>query len=590
MAKTGADPNPLSRVLWAALTITRKWGTVVDVGANYGEMLASVELSHVGRIVAFEPASRVRSLLEQTCVGLPWSVEVRGEAVGGERGTATFWEDTSWSGRSGIQARDALILRGHDYSQSEVQTVALDEFLSGEGSVCVKIDVEGSELDVLAGCAELVRSQRNWSMMIELLQLNPADIGYLARRYQLLVLDLDSGRFEQVDGSTIRATTNSLYAGRRYFQDGILLPKHDSSTRLKLDAAINDMDRERDHLLGGAVSAVVYTALLGRYENLLEQPMAAESDVSFICFTDDPNLTSETWDVRLVAPHFPHDPVRSARRLKALGHPDLARFETSIWIDNRVILKARPLELVGLLQSNDIAAFEHSFRSTVREEFAAVLSGGYDDPTRIGQQLLAYETDKGCLDEKPIWTGLLVRRRTDRLNAAMQDWFEQITLHSRRDQLSILRSLATSSAKLKRLKGDNRESRLHEWVPRRDARLGRLTSPLLGAPAHDTSPDQHDARTLLEGLSRAYQLSTERSSAELDAMGHKIIRALDQGNVHAKKQEQLARASEKRARQFETQARQYRHRLRDVESSRTFRTARALQRLSGIFRRRSRTT
>lgn len=49
----------------------------------------------------------------------------------------------------------------------------------------------------------------------------------------------------------------------------------------------------------------VYTALLGRYEELNEQPTALNTDIPFICFTDDPNLVSETWQIHLVDPLFP---------------------------------------------------------------------------------------------------------------------------------------------------------------------------------------------------------------------------------------------------------------------------------------------
>ena len=37
-----------------------------------------------------------------------------------------------------------------------------------------------------------------------------------------------------------------------------------------------------------------YTVLTKGCEELLDQPMANESEVDFVCFTDDPSLQSET--------------------------------------------------------------------------------------------------------------------------------------------------------------------------------------------------------------------------------------------------------------------------------------------------------
>jgi hypothetical protein len=40
--------------------------------------------------------------------------------------------------------------------------------------------------------------------------------------------------------------------------------------------------------------ACVFTSLFGWCENLLEQPMAADSGIDLVCFTDDPDLKRES--------------------------------------------------------------------------------------------------------------------------------------------------------------------------------------------------------------------------------------------------------------------------------------------------------
>ena len=132
------------------------------------------------------------------------------------------------------------------------------------------------------------------------------------------------------------------------------------------------------------MTRAVYTALLGRYEALTEQPCAASSDVPFICFTDDPDLRSDSWDVRLVTPALDLDPVRSARSIKITGHPDLAAYDETLWIDARIRLTADPASILDeWLDGADLATPRHSYRPDVVTEFEEVLLAGLDDSGRL---------------------------------------------------------------------------------------------------------------------------------------------------------------------------------------------------------------
>lgn len=65
---------------------------------------------------------------------------------------------------------------------------------------------------------------------------------------------------------------------------------------------------------------VVYTVLIGEYEKLNEQPLSKASAIPFVCLTDHPGLTSQTWQVQQVKPLFALDPIRSQRFLKFNAH------------------------------------------------------------------------------------------------------------------------------------------------------------------------------------------------------------------------------------------------------------------------------
>ncbi len=127
----------------------------VDVGANLGTY--AMEVARAGlaaRVVAFKPDPRtlVRLRYHLQINGLP-QVEVVEKGVSAARGTAGFkLVDVSNPGMSRI------VTEAPDLT---VETVPLDEELPMRGArIFVKIDVEGHELEVLAGMRGLIRDNR----------------------------------------------------------------------------------------------------------------------------------------------------------------------------------------------------------------------------------------------------------------------------------------------------------------------------------------------------------------------------------------------------------------------------------------------
>jgi hypothetical protein len=211
---------------------------------------------------------------------------------------------------------------------------------------------------------------------------------------------------------------------------------------------------------------VVYTALFGSYESLVEQPLSAQSSCDFLCFTDDPTLTSQTWKIVHTEPSIPLDPVRSARHIKIVGHDALEGYQESLWIDNRIVLKKSPESLLRKwLHSNDIALISHSGRASVRAEFAAVLHWHLDDPARVREQLSVMEAiAPTVLDEVPYWSAIIARRNSARVNSAMRIWMDFVLRYSRRDQLSFNYTIQKQSLPVEVLELDNRQSEWHEWL------------------------------------------------------------------------------------------------------------------------------
>ncbi len=112
LARADGNLNPLSLVIWKILLAERAWTHVIDVGANYGEMLVGVELPQAASTIALEPNPYIVPYLRRTLDEAGLKVEVIEKAASAHSGTAALSIDRDWSGHSsvaGVQARS----KGH---------------------------------------------------------------------------------------------------------------------------------------------------------------------------------------------------------------------------------------------------------------------------------------------------------------------------------------------------------------------------------------------------------------------------------------------------------------------------------------------
>lgn len=212
----------------------------------------------------------------------------------------------------------------------------------------------------------------------------------------------------------------------------------------------------------------VYTTLLGGYESLNEQIIVKDSDIDFICFTDNKELTSETWKIEFINPILPFDSSRSSRLYKIKPHLFLSEYQTSLYIDNSMVLKIRPEEIFkDLLDEHSQAVFiHHSFRETVLDEFSEILKLNLDHPGTVLEQLdVYYRLYPEILSRKPVFGGFIIRNHHNPdCISAMEDWLAQVYKYSRRDQLSLNYVLnKNNSFKYTLLDFDIRSNQYFNW-------------------------------------------------------------------------------------------------------------------------------
>ena len=137
-------------------------GMAVDVGCNRG--IYSYVLSRLCRkVLAFEPNPDLAAFARRM---LPANVEVHGLALGASHGRSVLHIPVDARGRD-VHLRASLSEESASERRHEVEVRPLDSFAT-EAVRFIKIDVEGTELAVLAGAAATIARDRP-VLLVELL-------------------------------------------------------------------------------------------------------------------------------------------------------------------------------------------------------------------------------------------------------------------------------------------------------------------------------------------------------------------------------------------------------------------------------------
>jgi len=203
---------------------------------------------------------------------------------------------------------------------------------------------------------------------------------------------------------------------------------------------------------------VIYTAIFGG-KDALQDPDFQPEGFDFVCFTDNPNITSEVWDVRRVKP-ISEDPVRCARQYKILPHKFLPEYEKSIWIDGNMVVTGNPDILFRkYLKEVSLGVFNHNkqvrrlwglfwvrdkdlARDCVYDEAKDLLQKNSDGWYMDNPELIKSQVERYREEGYPEHNGLTVTRvlfrkhMEESLQEVMEAWWQELVKGSRRDQLS----------------------------------------------------------------------------------------------------------------------------------------------------------
>ncbi len=181
--------TPPALRLWQELLCSSDWTCVLDVGANYGEMLANGGLPARATIVAIEPNREILPYLKKTLHGIG-GIKLYEIAVSDREGVSQLLITKDWSGTVRLVEGEGDVT---------VKTMTLEQIVRAEcpdidaAKVILKIDVEGYEAKALSGLMPLLDRFRDFAAFIEVAHLSPADKDWISGHFAIEAFDMAKG-------------------------------------------------------------------------------------------------------------------------------------------------------------------------------------------------------------------------------------------------------------------------------------------------------------------------------------------------------------------------------------------------------------
>ncbi len=180
--------------------------TMLDVGANIGylSLIAARSVGPRGHVYAFEPDPYNRVVLERNMrANAADCVEVVPMAVGRASGPLDLHVNTDETGVLSTLYAGATAARGGTWKTVRVETKTLDVWAAARGWPpihVVKLDIEGAELDALAGAGEVLRRNPEVALIVEMALASLAGIGVTTEEFLRALRAADFGDIRAIEG------------------------------------------------------------------------------------------------------------------------------------------------------------------------------------------------------------------------------------------------------------------------------------------------------------------------------------------------------------------------------------------------------
>lgn len=190
---------------------------------------------------------------------------------------------------------------------------------------------------------------------------------------------------------------------------------------------------------------VCYTCIIGQYDTL-KDPKYITIGWDYICYTDNPNLTSNIWKIRQIPDNIQElDNSRKNRYIKIHPHVLFPEYDFSIYVDGSM----KPIGDLNWLKQklfyNDkisLYLLPHNKRNCTYQEFFACSKQNKDNQNILETQSRKYHEEGFPYDIGLSHNCILFRYHNNKkCIEIMEQLWAQIINYSLRDQLSMMYSI-----------------------------------------------------------------------------------------------------------------------------------------------------
>lgn len=194
------------------------------------------------------------------------------------------------------------------------------------------------------------------------------------------------------------------------------------------------------------IKVMVYTAIFGEnplgggYDDLIEISKK-EKNVDYFCFTDIPNLKSQTWKIVFTSPSENLDNTRRNRKIKILGDTELEKnYDLAIYVDGNIEFKLPIMDFIKKecdLEHYDFFLLKHPDRDCIYEEAQVCKKMNKDSALAIDQTVLFLKKENYPQHFGLTANSFFVRKTQNKnIKKIQKDWWDMVKNFSKRDQLS----------------------------------------------------------------------------------------------------------------------------------------------------------
>lgn len=192
------------------------------------------------------------------------------------------------------------------------------------------------------------------------------------------------------------------------------------------------------------IKIAIYTVSTGKYDDLKE-PIYVDKNIDYFVFCEQDVKPDSVWKKIKIPDHLKQMPsLNQARYIKTHPHEFFKEYDYSMFIDGniRITCDVKPL-FYTMIESNKLMAIhKHQVRNCIYEEAKAIYAAGKSTKKDLFLQMNKYKKDGFPKKMGLFETNVVIRKHNDEVcRKIMDDWWNEISLWTKRDQLSFTYSL-----------------------------------------------------------------------------------------------------------------------------------------------------